>query len=395
MRSIAVDTQRGALSHSRDSSLTRGGHMRFRPYLSRGLAGFAGMVLLMSGVVLQTTAPAAAAAPPALNIGVDNATPAPCANAPTGTRPPLCHNFEYTDFFPNGVTTPSITVHSGDVVSFSYNGQSPDGFHTATLLKPGETQFQAFAAFPLTVTDTDTGDPAGQMQLNPSVLSPTNPACGASASSPCSYNGSSELNSGVLFGAAPPVFFQINAATGTNVPFVCLIHPGMVGQLNVVPTAQATSTQSDLNGQAAAQYATETADALARESALNSAGAAHAPNPNGTTNWTLTAGADGANGDHAVQVLEMLPSTLTIKPGDTVTWNSPSTEEIHTVTFPHSEGLTFNSLVYNAFPFLCEGAGADTPPSGPPPTFGCAGPPGSPTGAELHGNFAPVGPTSI
>ena len=39
------------------------------------------------------------------------------------------------------------------------------------------------------------------------------------------------------------------------------------------------------------------------------------------------------------------------------------------MTFPHSEGLTFNSLVYNAFPFLCEGAGADTPPSGPPPTF--------------------------
>ena len=126
------------------------------------------------------TAPSAVAQPAVLTIGVDNATPAPCASAPVGTRPPQCHNFEYTSYYPNGFTTGQdipINVHQGDVVGFVYNQGSPDGFHTATLLVPGESQATAFGKFPLESADSDNGAKAGQQQLNPAVLYPSNPAC--------------------------------------------------------------------------------------------------------------------------------------------------------------------------------------------------------------------------
>jgi hypothetical protein len=182
--------------------------MKKRLYWSRGLAALTGMVLLPVAVVLQATAPAAAA-PPVVSIGVDHSMPSPCASAPTGTRPPLCHDFTYDDFFPNGVTTPGITVHSGDVVSFAMDAGAFDGFHTATLLRPGQTA----SPYPLVAPDTDDG--AGRLQLNPAVLSPTNPACGQSASNACPYDGSTVVNSGALAPGAPPAYFQINAPAGT------------------------------------------------------------------------------------------------------------------------------------------------------------------------------------
>jgi plastocyanin len=359
-------------------------------------------MLLMSGVVLQLAAPpAAVAAPAVLTIGVDNTTPSSCATAPKGTLPPACHNFEYTHFFPNGLAA-TITVHQGDVVGFVGSQGSPDAFHTATLLKTGETgvtgQVTSFTEFPLAVTDTDTGDAPGQMMLNPQIFFPSNPSCGLSAANPCPYDGTADINSGAMFpGGLPGLYAQINTPTGTVVPFVCLIHFGMRGQLQVVDSSVTSTTQADLNTQGTAEYTSETANALAREAALNAGPATTTVNPNGTTNWTLTAGADGANNDAGVQVMEMLPSSITIKPGDTVNWTSPSTREIHTVTFPHSDGLIRGNPAYNAFPFVCEGPSGDTQLTGPPapPNLGCPGPPTSTTGFELHGNFAPVGPTTI
>jgi plastocyanin len=37
---------------------------------------------------------------------------------------------------------------------------------------------------------------------------------------------------------------------------------------------------------------------------------------------------------HHVAIQEFLPGTLTVSPGDLVLWNSPATNEVHTVTFP-------------------------------------------------------------
>ncbi|HWD09567.1 MAG TPA: hypothetical protein VHA57_10775, partial [Actinomycetota bacterium] len=365
----------------------------------RLFAVFACLSLIGPFIAVQVVASqvAAAAATASISIGIDNTTPSPCVSAPVGTLPPVCHNWTYDDYFPNGVTTPTITVHSGDVVAFNMSTRSPDALHTVTLLQPTETVTEALAAYPLAVPDTNPGEPAGQLELNPAVLSPTNPACGSSAATACPYDGSAHINSGALSPGAPPVYFQINAPAGTKVPFMCLIHPGMVGQLTVVTSTATASTQADLDTQATALYQTETAEAFAQESALTTAGAGHTTNPNGTTAWSVWAGANGlaAGGapDPHVQLLEMLPSALTIKPGDTVTWTSTSLLEPHTITFPHSEA-TIGSA-YDFAPQLCAGPTGPTPAAGPPPFFGCAGPPGSPTGFEVHLNPGPLGPTSI
>ena len=361
--------------------------------------------LLGVGLALSVAPLAAnAAASPALTIGVDNVTPSPCTEAPTGTLPPACHNFTYDDYFPNGVSTPTITVHSGDVVGFAMSGGSPDALHTVTFYPVTQTVTQTLSAYPLAVPDpvtgTDAGDPAGQLQLNPGVFSPTSLTCGSSAANPCVFdnNGPATWNSGALFPGTPTTYVQVSGTVGDQVHFMCLIHPGMQGVLNVVPTSTATTTQADANAWSTATYTTETAEALSRESALETAGAAHTTNSNGTTNWNVSAGADGlaSNGapDPFVQLLEMLPSVVNIKPGDTVTWNSPSNFEPHTITFPHSQGLTIGSA-YDFAPQKCDGASGDSPAAGPPPTFGCAGSPFSPTGFEIHFNPGPLGGHSI
>ncbi|HEU5002737.1 MAG TPA: hypothetical protein VFW71_08165 [Actinomycetota bacterium] len=360
--------------------------------------------LLGVGVAL-TVAPVAAhaaTASAALTIGVDNVTPSPCTEAPTGTLPPVCHNFTYDDYFPNGVTTPTLTVHSGDVVGFAMSGGSQDALHTVTFEKTGEVPTQTLAAYPLAVPDpvtgTDAGDDPGQLQFNPSLFSPTSLTCGSSAANPCVYDGTSDLNSGALLPGTPPTYVEVSATVGTAVHFMCLIHPGMQGVLNVVATSTATTTQADANAWSTATYTTETAEALARENALETAGASHTTDSHGVSNWNVTAGADGLASDGSpdpfVQLLEMLPSVVNIKPGDTVTWNSPSNFEPHTVTFPHSEGLTLGSK-YDFAPQVCETSTGDVPAAGPPPTFGCAGPPFSPSGFEVHLNLAPLGGHSI
>jgi hypothetical protein len=110
------------------------------------------------GSVFIGAVSAGATNPPVHVIGVDNASPSG-------------HNFEYVDFFPNSATT----VHLGDVIDFAWNAGSPDGFHTATLLKPGQSVADGYAApeNQLIVSDEDTTVHA---QLNPSVAGPTNPA---------------------------------------------------------------------------------------------------------------------------------------------------------------------------------------------------------------------------
>jgi plastocyanin len=335
-------------------------------------------------------------------IGVDNATPSPACTSETSAGvstqyPTACHNFEYTDFFPNGnAANAKITVHNGDVINFKLNASTPDGFHTATLLKPGETQQQAFSEMPLIVPDNDTGDASGQLQANPAVAFPTNPppgsgapgACG-DATTPCTYDGTKDENSGAMFNGGPStqISYKLSGlANGTVVAFVCMIHPGMTGQLTVDNSATA-STQAQLDSAGATQYNQETSDGLAAESAANSAG--KTTNANGTSTWTLSAGIEGANNDAAVQVLEMLPSSLNIQAGDTVRWNTTTTREIHSVTFPAGNASVFGPL--SVFAPVCEGSSADTPPNAPPPQF-CSP---NPAAFEFHYNPQPQGGTSI
>src|SRR5438128_2494198 len=85
------------------------------------------------------------------------------AHAAAGTLPPACHNFEYTDYFPNT----GITVPNGALIDFALSQGSPDAFHTAALLAQSPAfpaSYQA-AFFPQNENDfggADAGDPTGQ-----------------------------------------------------------------------------------------------------------------------------------------------------------------------------------------------------------------------------------------
>ena len=324
-----------------------------------------GAALTGAGALLPVTAAQGAAA--ALTIGVDHA-------------PPSGHNFEYVDYFPRS----GAKVHTGDVVAFAW-GATPDGFHTATLLKSGQTPQDAWQSTPVAVPDSDDG--SGALQFNPAIGGPTFPppgsgapnACG-DASTPCEYDGSGTVNSGARpTDGATSFSVKINAPEGTTLNFVCLVHPGMQGSLQVVPAGTAASTSTEVSDAAAAQASQDDSDALAAEAAAGPA--TSTVDSAGHRTYTATAG----TATPYVEVAEFLRGPLTIGTGDRIIWKTKTIKDIHTVTFPTGTHAA------DPIPAFCEGSGtADAPATGPPPS--CAG---GPANFEVHFVPGPFGVSAI
>ena len=314
---------------------------------------------------------------------------------------PPTKNFEYTDFFPNGfkqtttatssVPPPTLKIHDGDVLHFLWNADaSLDSAHTVTFPREGQTLAAAQDQYSPLMPDIDDG--AGKFIGNPLTFNPTSTECGAAAN-PCDYDGSHNLNSGFLTnhnGTANPsefyvkIFLDLGSEQSTKVSFFCALHRGMVGQLKVYGGETNTSTETQMAGDAATQYAKDTAGGLAAEAAANQTTAT--TSSDGSKTVTMTAGTAAPH----VEVMEMLPNNVAIKQGDKVTWVDKGFD-IHTVTFPKGAG---SNSVDPFQPPVCEGTGTtDTPapsPGGPPP-FGCA----SPQAVEAPIDVAAKGPTAI
>ncbi len=162
-------------------------------------------------------------------------------------------------------------------------------------------------------------------------LTGTVPPPPATANLTGTYAGSGFLNTGLLFkGSTATVQFT---AAG-SLPYICVIHPGMAGTVNVVASgttttqaeadAKATLTRDALNGavsglQAAAEAAvteTERSDGTSLWSIFTSAHGPVGPQPGGGTGY--------------LELLRFIPQSLEIEEGDTVKWTAPSA---HTVTF--------------------------------------------------------------
>lgn len=332
----------------------------------RGLVAAAAAAALI-GSVLAATGSAGAAGARTVGIGVDSASPAG-------------HNFQYTDFFPRTGTT----VHQGDVVDFAWSS-APDGFHNVAVLKAGETPAQAWKANEAVVPDP--GDAQSPVQLNPVLNLGNRPPAGSGApgacgdqTTPCAYDGSSDL----IAPAAPTdgktsYFVQVNAPAGSRINFVCLVHPGMAGSLRVVASTTSTTSDATLEARRRAQWASDTLAALRAERRANRASVSR--RGDGTRLIRMQAGVTAGR----TEVLEMLPQTVHIRPGDVVQWRYTAGPEIHTVTFP--DGTNQGEPIVPA----CDASPTDT--AFAPPT---AGPPcGDPTKFELHIFPQPQGVTAI
>jgi plastocyanin len=325
-----------------------------------------------------------AAAPTTYTIGVDAASP-------------QGHNFQYTDYFPRGGAGASaVNIHNGDVVDFQWNQGSLDGFHTATMVPQGQTPNQVWAANPIVGSDSDDG--AGQLAFlgsNPGTFGTTPPpgapgGCG-NAATPCAYDGTAVVSSAGQpnapgFDYVVKIALPGTVSSATTVNFICLVHPGMQGAVTVVPDAQAASLPADVAAAGATQAQADTTEALNGEAAVPAP--TTTTNPDGTHTVTATAGAGTAH----TEILEMLPRSLHVAPGDTVKWTTLTQRDIHTVTFP--VGPASSSVDPFNSPPVCESASGPDPVApglnGPPP-FGCAGL----AAVELPFFAAAAGPTAI
>jgi plastocyanin len=260
-------------------------------------------------------------------IGVDN----------TG---PSRHDYQYVDYFPRS----DVNVHRGDVLDFRWNTGSLDGLHTVTFVPSG------VAPPDFATLDADDGFTSGPPELNPALLNPSNTGCGGSITNSCNYTGAQVLNSGAKFDPNGGDFFvQLNVAPG-QLTWICLIHPGMTGSVNVVPDSVPASSITDVQAAAESQLDSDTVGARIAEAQARSRSVT--TNPGGTHTVTMTAG----TATQYVEVLEMLPVKVDVRPGDILRWVTDTKKEPHTVTFPQGPG----SDPVDPLPTMCEAAPADT-----------------------------------
>jgi plastocyanin len=314
---------------------------------------------LIAGLLLTSGGAVIAASPvtPTFTIAADRAPAVPAG-----------HKWAFNDFFPR-----SATIAQGATFAFSNGG----GFHTATLLplswtSAADNQVSGIVAADIDDVTLNRNGTTRTLENVQNVLPVAPGGCGT-ADKPCVFDGTAIVGMGAPLGPEPPAPFlvTVTAAPGTYA-FHCRIHQGMVGTLTVVPAGSkiATTTAASAEADATAQAAADVTAGLAAETAADKA--AVKSNADGTKTWTITVGTSDPAGH--VAVLDMLPRSLDVKPGDTVVWKPRDVNEPHTVTFPGD--------LHGADVPSCEAAGGkDTPavPTVVPPTspfdFACSGHP--------------------
>jgi len=302
-------------------------------------------VALVGGLVGATVwaaAPGVLAATQTVTVNVDG-------------KPPTGEPWAFLRFFPET----QLSVHQGDVIDFAFS--SNDTPHTATLTPSSDpeawrsTNQGPNGAYADIVPDTATGGDDQSLVLNPKVASPSDPTCGTS-SNPCSFDGTKVVNSGVLFpnpASQPSFFATVNAPVGSY-SFLCLLHPGMEVNLNVVDSGATVPTPQQVANTAAQQLRQATkVDGTAADAQAQ------------TITWKHPAGGDivriNAGGfSNNVTANEYPDKPVKVSVGVRVKFIGM--DEIHTATFPKS---AFTDPKYSFFQFFCEQTGADLPAKAP------------------------------
>ncbi|MBV9282340.1 MAG: hypothetical protein JOZ41_19840 [Chloroflexi bacterium] len=263
------------------------------------------------------------------------------------------HTFGFNAFYPK-----VVTVHQGDTVTWTF-AANPNALHTITLIpgfqfggNPFQRVQQVISPLPY-IPDTDDGPGASVVPYNGGMR----PDCGHSTyypnTPPCPFDGRDVLNSGLIINravpgtgdplpGAPPGTYSVrmNAPPGIY-PYFCVLHRGMNGVIQVTRPGTPLPGAQQIARQITQQYNRDVAAALRAEAAVRPV----STTTGGHTTWTVLNGMKVGD----VEIDEMIPKSLQVKPGDAVVWK-PST--FHTVTFPSETGL------FIADP-TCEGANGD------------------------------------
>ena len=250
--------------------------------------------------------------------------------------------WSFNDFFPR-----TLTVPSGTDLQFINQG-----FHTFTILPAGLAASQDEHVNGIAIDDSDDSglnvNGTTRSEVNLAALSPTSFTCGSPAD-PCGFDGSAVVSSGApLAGPPAPFVVHVSAAPGSYV-FLCRVHAGMTGRLNVLPANAKGPSASQVANQVAQQIKRDLKGAWAADQRASRL--AKVSNEDGTTTWRVIAGTSSADG--RVALLEFLPKAIDIEPGDKVFFVPRSPNEPHTVTFPGDLGTEF-------MPF-CEVGTTDVP----------------------------------
>jgi plastocyanin len=216
-----------------------------------------------------------------------------------------------------------VTINEGDTINWIFQE-----VHTVTFLSGAQP--------PALVTPSNEG-----LLFTPAVAFPSGGP---------SYDGTGYVNSGVLPGPGGANFALTFAKAGTY-DYLCLLHPGMVGQVVVqAPGSAYPATQAQIDAEANTEQYGKLA---AANDLLNNAKVTSQAGANGATTYHVN---NGVGGNQAT-VLRFLPVELRVRPGDSVTWTVNDPHEIHTVTFYDPSG--------KVPPFL----DPQPQPAGPPKIF--------------------------
>lgn len=275
--------------------------------ISFGMGRRAGLVGALAGITLLAAVSSA------------SALVAPVTAGPP--KPPGLKHLDLDGFFPG-----TTKIHVGDSVSWSING-----FHTVSILAPGEREPQLIIVNPASPITGKLDAAGAPFFFNGQPSQEINPRVGA-PSGGSTYSGSGFLNSGLPQeepGKAPKPFVVKFTKAGAYT-FHCLVHPGMKGVVKVLPKGKPVPSAKQDRAAARAQAAI--AIQQARRLAKVKPPAA-----------TVLAGNDGKG---PVTWLRFFPENLKVKVGTTVHFKISSTREIHTITFgpPAYTGAIENSF---------------------------------------------------
>jgi plastocyanin len=242
-----------------------------------------------------------------------------CSSGPKGAQAysvfsdqasPAGKNFQFSAFYPT-----NIKVRPGDTIMFSNRGTGAP--HTIT--------------FGIAPDRSNSPPPVGPKGENPAVFlncftaqAPNSKMFGCptkSGKTAPEYTGSGYWNAFFVPVPDPSGAHEISMKLSSSIKpgsyrFICILHPPMVGQVEVVANDSDRVTPEKVAADVQEQSNT----------AVTSANTI--PNP-AATGSTVAAGWSGG----AVAVNRFYPTTLSVKSGTKVTWKDFSPFEPHTVTF--------------------------------------------------------------